>query len=46
LPKSSPAAFEFALFTDNQLAVAMLSIARTPYPHDRALFRDSLAGIG
>jgi hypothetical protein len=28
--------FEFAHFTDSQLADAMLSIARTPYPHDRA----------
>jgi hypothetical protein len=28
--------FEFAHFTDGQLADAMLSIARTPYPHDRA----------
>jgi hypothetical protein len=28
--------FEFAHFTDGQLAHAMLSIAKTPYPHDRA----------
>jgi hypothetical protein len=28
--------FEFAHFTDGQLTDAMLSIARTPHPHDRA----------
>lgn len=28
--------FEFAHFTDQELADAMLSIAKVPYPHDRA----------